>query len=166
MTKQELLEKMSSFDACEDATRWVESVDGTADEIWVQCERGDWLLWYAAHATTDRKPLALAAALCAEQVLKHVPAGEDRPRLAIEAVRAWSCGEMTVEEVRAATSAAYAAAYAADASASADASADASAAYAAAYAADASAARPSATKAHSLKRSAELVRTIFAGVPR
>jgi hypothetical protein len=72
-----------------------------------------------------REKVVLAACACAELALKYVPAGEERPKQAIETARKWARGEATLQEVNAANAAAYAdAAYAA-----------ASAAYAAANAA-------------------------------
>ena len=110
--------------ACIDARKWLRSQE-SAEKAWQSCERGDWLLWIAARLLTDdagRKLVVLAACDCAETALVHVPAGEERPRLCIDAVRAWTRGEATIEEVRDRRGAAYAAAYAAYA-----------AAYAAAY---------------------------------
>jgi hypothetical protein len=103
--------------------------------------------------------------------LKHVPAGEYRPRKCIETVRAWAVGTASIEDVRAARHDAYAAAYvaadaAADAAAAAaDAAADAAAAAAdaaanAAYAAAAAAAADARTgaRAKTLAKCADLVR--------
>jgi len=61
----------------------------------------------------DQKALALWAADCAEHVLlyftKECP-GDERPRKAIEAGRAWVHGDITFSEVRATALAAHAAA--------------------------------------------------------
>lgn len=65
----------------------------------------------------DHRSLALWAADCAERVLplfeKKFPK-DDRPRKAIEALRAWTRGEIRVGEARAAGVAAHAAAREAD----------------------------------------------------
>ena len=61
--------------------------------------------------------LAVWAADCAERVLPYFEANypqDNRPRLAIEAVRAWVRGEMKMTEARKAAFAAHAAARAAD----------------------------------------------------
>jgi len=61
----------------------------------------------------DQTLLALWAADCAEHVLPYFEQAypnDDRPRNAIEAVRAWARGEMRVGEVRAVAVAAHAAA--------------------------------------------------------
>jgi len=61
----------------------------------------------------DHHRLALWAAACAEHVLHHLEAarpGDDRPRRAIEATRAWACGEITMTEARSAGGHAMAAA--------------------------------------------------------
>jgi hypothetical protein len=172
-TQSQIQTILRRFGACGEATKWA---NGKATKAaWGECQRGDWLLWISARANVDRKLVVAAACRCARLALKHVKAGEDRPRLAIEAAEAWTRGERTIEEVRkaaayayaayaAAAYAAYAAAYAAaDAAAAADAdaayaaayaAADADAAYAAAYAA---AARDKARE-ETLAKCADLVR--------
>lgn len=61
----------------------------------------------------DHRSLALWATDCAERVLPYfeekVPK-DDRPRKAIQAGRAWACGEIKMSEARAAAIAAHAAA--------------------------------------------------------
>jgi hypothetical protein len=192
MTKQDLLSQMSDLGACSDAVNWVSIQDGTAQEIWDRCERGDWMLWYAAKAKHDAREVGMAACLCAREALPYVPAGEDRPRVCIETTERWCNGTATIDEVKksrdayaaragaASASAAAAADAAYSAAASADAAAAADAAYSAAASADAAAARAAAAcsadaaysaaaaadaRKMSLTRSAELVRTIIATVP-
>jgi hypothetical protein len=48
-TKQDLLRRMKSENACSEATEWVESfADGTpARHIWHACHRIDWMCWFA-----------------------------------------------------------------------------------------------------------------------
>jgi len=65
----------------------------------------------------DHRSLALWAADCAEHVLPYFEEkypGDNRPRNAIEAGRAWVRGEIAMSEARAAAFAAHAAARAAD----------------------------------------------------
>ena len=133
--------------ACREAVEWVAGRD--IQTAWNECERGDWLLWIAARLEIDRKLVVLAACDCAEQSLKHIPDGEDRPRLAIETARQWATGAASIEHVRQADASAYASAYAADASAYASADAASASAYAAtaAYAAAATAAADAASAA-------------------
>jgi len=66
----------------------------------------------------DRRAQAAWAADCAERVLAYfedVFPGDDRPRKAIEAARAWARGEIRIGEARAAALEAHAAARAASA---------------------------------------------------
>jgi len=61
----------------------------------------------------DHGALALWAADCAEHVLPHFEdkhPGDDRPRKAIQAARAWAAGELTMIEARTFAFAAHAAA--------------------------------------------------------
>ena len=126
--------------ACREAVEYCKTKRSFAS-AWKDCKRGDWMLWILGRLagppeSESRKKLVLAACACVRLTLKYVRAGEDRPRLAIEAAEAWARGEsgVTIEQVR---SAAYAAAYAADAAYAAAAAyaAFAAAAYAAAAAA-------------------------------
>jgi len=106
MTNEALRQFLTSRDACEAAMDWLGDRDSS--QMWAECERPDWLLWWAAHVV-PRQELVLAACDCAELALRYVPEGEHRPRLAIETARRWARGEATVEEVRAADAAALAA---------------------------------------------------------
>ncbi len=173
-------EHLVRLKACADAIEWAHSRSGTAADAWAACERGDWLLWVAARTGVDRRLVAFAACDCARPALDYVPAGEHRPRAAIETVEAWARGEASLGDVRAAAAAAYAsaataatAAYAtvatayaataayAVAAAAAAAAADVATATTAASAATAAARAASATataRAASHRRSAELVR--------
>jgi hypothetical protein len=177
----QLQKVLEQLDACAMAVHWVG--ERTLEEAWNQCERGDWMLWFAGKIEVDRKLLVLAACGCARKALKNVPEGEERPRIAIEAAEAWCRGEASIEDVRAAADAARAAAYAARAAAdAADAAAYAAraaayAAYAAADAADAAAraaayaayaAADAAAEAASLAQSANIVREVipFAEIER
>ena len=138
MTNKELRQFLAARSACDPAMDWLGDRDSS--QMWADCERPDWLLWWAGH-TVPRQELVLAACDCAETALRFVPEGEDRPRMAIETARRCARGEATAEEVWwTARAAAYAADYAdaRAAAAAAYAAADA-AAYAAADAADAAA---------------------------
>jgi hypothetical protein len=172
---------LRGLSACSEAIVWSEAYDDLPT-AWDACERGDWLLWYAARAEVDRRLIVRAACACARTALRYVPEGETRPLRAIEAAEAWTRGEVTIDEVRSAayaaraaaatttTSYAYTAAYAAYAAYAADAvfaadavSAATRAADAAAFAADAvayasAAASAAAARAASLREMAVLVR--------
>ena len=122
-----------SLKACEDALAWARGK--TLAEAYLTCRRADWLLWMLVRQIGQpgwptHPQVVLLACACAERALKHVPAGEDRPRLAIEAARRWAA-----EPNEAHSAAARAAADAAAEAAAARAAADAAAAWAATWAA-------------------------------
>jgi len=139
---------LKAIGACQEARVW--AGDRTAKEAWEQCERADWLLWWAAKDGASKQEIVLVACAIARTVL-HLTK-DPRALAAIEAAERWADdpSEENRRKARAAAAdaAAYAA-YAADAAyAAADAAADAAdaaaadAAYAAAdaaYAADAAA---------------------------
>jgi hypothetical protein len=67
--------------------------------------------------TAKHRALAISAAACAEGVLSHFETarpGDERPRRAIEAARAWVRGELKMSDARRAAFAAHAAARATD----------------------------------------------------
>lgn len=107
--------------ACEPALNWLGDRD--PETAWRECPRADWMLWAAGRLDVDRKTQVTIACRIARKVLHLVPAGEDRPRIAIETTERWVRGEATIEEVQVARRNAYAAADVA-----ADAAADAAAA--------------------------------------
>ena len=98
--------------ACPEAREWASGKSLAV--VWKTCKRGDWLLWLCGKMADKpnwptRKEVVLAACDCVEPSLKHVPAGEERPRKCIETVRAWAAGNATIGEVRTAKIAAFAA---------------------------------------------------------
>jgi hypothetical protein len=161
---QKYAELLAGLGACGEAVAW--SKGKTLEEAWATCERGDWMFWLVAKMVgregwPTHQEVVLAACAVAETVLKHVPAGEDRPKNAIETTRAWCRGEATISQVMAAGNAAVFAANICDA------------AFAAAYAADAAydvtyaafttytAADDADTKNSSLAESAIIVRKML-----
>ena len=98
---------LARLHACSEARDW--SAGKTLEQAWAECPRGDWMLWLAGRLDVDRKLLVRAACQCARLALPHVPAGETRPLKALETAEAWTRGEATIEDVRAAASAALAA---------------------------------------------------------
>ena len=85
--------------ACDDAVAWCRT-QPDLPTAWAACERPDWLLWLAGRTGAKHELLVLVACEIAETVLHMVPAGEDRPRLAIETSRAWMRGEASLDQVR------------------------------------------------------------------
>jgi hypothetical protein len=96
---------IAAMHPCEDARTWLAEFPGTAAQAWLRCPRGDWMLWVAAHAGVERRLVVRAACDCARLALRFVPSGEERPRLAIEAVERWCKGEASQDDVRAAAAA-------------------------------------------------------------
>jgi hypothetical protein len=89
MKAKQILTKLG---ACSESIEWVG--DRTMQEAWDKCERADWMLWIMARGITQgdaqHRMLIGLACDCAATVLQYVPAGEDRPRLAIEAARRYA----------------------------------------------------------------------------
>ena len=89
MRIKEFVEYLETLHACKDAVEWVRNGGfATAQDAWDACERGDWMLWLLAkqpHKRGDKhhKNIVTAGCKCARLALPYVPAGEDRPRVAI-----------------------------------------------------------------------------------
>ena len=148
MTNHELVTYLQNKNACRPAMEWLKDRD--LERMWEECERGDWLLWFAAEVGIDRKVIVRTACACAREALRFVPDGEIRPKTAIETAERWCNGEATIEQVRNASSAAAAA----DAAAYA-------AACDAAYAAYAAAAAAACARKEALAKSAQIVKSML-----
>ena len=149
---------LKRLNACSEAIEWADGFK-TMQEVWDNCERGDWMLWLLGKQsgkpeTDSRKKLVLTACKCARLSLKYVARDEKRPFSAIRTAENYAkgIGNISLQDVKDAADAATYAAYAAYA---ADAAAAAYAADAAAYAADAAA---YAAQSKTLKKCAEIVR--------
>jgi hypothetical protein len=103
------------MNACPPAVEWAEAGNyKTLQAAWDACERADWMCWLLVNLyphTTGQVRLTLCA--CARTALRYVPAGEERPRLAIECAERYARGLATDDELAAAWAAAGAAAGAA-----------------------------------------------------
>ena len=79
---------LSHLGACTDARVWAKT-QPDLETAWRECKRSDWMLWLLAWTTLsqDDSRLRLMACDFAEAALIYVPAGEDRPRQAIEVGR-------------------------------------------------------------------------------
>lgn len=109
------IDHIESMDACDDALAWLRNEDHPdITAAWAACPRADWMLWLAGRcaASDGSKHAAIvaAAADCAAAVLDLIPAGEGRPRAAVETARRWCTGQATAAECWAAADAANAAA--------------------------------------------------------
>src|SRR5271165_5649285 len=98
LSNKSLIRLLRKLNACEPAVNWVGDRD--LKTAWEECPNIQWLLWFAGRS--KKLPvykLVLAACACARISLKYVPAGENRPRLAIEAAEGWAAGRVSVETV-------------------------------------------------------------------
>lgn len=96
-------EYLLSIRACGDALEWLG--DRSIAEAWLDCPRGEWMLWWAprcpsfvANGDLHRR-IGLAACEIARTALVHVPADDLRPLRAIETTERFWRGEVTLDEV-------------------------------------------------------------------
>lgn len=86
-------------------------------DVWNNCERGDWLIWWLRQTAIDKPTSVRISIECAAHVLNKFEArnpGDPRPRAAIEFARKWLADPTLQAAAYAdASAAAYAAAAAA-----------------------------------------------------
>jgi hypothetical protein len=68
-------DSLKALKACRRAVDWVG--DRTASQAWDECERGDWMLWYAIKLKADRKLIMRAAATTVVTYAAFYTAGAD-----------------------------------------------------------------------------------------
>jgi hypothetical protein len=107
-----LQEHLGSIDACWEAREWAGT--RTAQQAWDECERADWLLWWAWMVGRDNRA-ALIRATCRgpRRALRFVTSGELHLLRAIEAAEAVAAENTPKNRAAAAWAAALAAAAAA-----------------------------------------------------
>ena len=82
-----LQEHLGSIDACREAREWAGT--RTAQQAWDECERADWLLWWAWMVGRDNRAALICATCCGpRRALRFVTSGELHLLRAIEAAEA------------------------------------------------------------------------------
>ncbi|RMG13659.1 MAG: hypothetical protein D6731_11755 [Planctomycetota bacterium] len=85
------------------ALAWAEPYGDDLGRAWVECARGDWLLWLAGILEVDRRLVVLAAVDCAVFSLSLLPEGHvETLRPLVELAQAWAKGEADAESCAAA----------------------------------------------------------------
>ena len=80
---------LKSIGACANARKWAGK--RTPQQTWDECERHDWLLWWAARTPVNtRQQIVLVACDFAETAFKHLPKGEKQPQELVAALRDWA----------------------------------------------------------------------------
>ena len=83
------LEFCKKYNACRSGREYAGQFK-TMAKVWDACERPDWLLWILErHRPLTRIEAVTLAIEFATDALQYLPGGETRPRLAIDAARAW-----------------------------------------------------------------------------
>jgi hypothetical protein len=84
---------LTDQDACSNGKAWAVSVIGKGMAVKTMLpkfNRADWMLWLLWHSkSVSIRQLCWLACVCGRVSLRHVPKGEDSPRLAYEAAEAY-----------------------------------------------------------------------------
>ncbi len=110
--------KLQKMNACEEAVKWCDKGSyKTLQEAWESCDNVLWMMWLIEHTikpNADTKPLILIACECGRTSLKYARQ-EDVGVLThtYGTAEAYTKGETTIQQVRAAGSAAWSAAWSA-----------------------------------------------------
>ena len=88
-------EQLTEMDACPDAIKWVGGK--TLEQAWAECERGEWMLWFAQQKGVDLQTLTLAKARCAKLVIHLMK--DERSRNAVDVAERFGLGQATREEL-------------------------------------------------------------------
>jgi hypothetical protein len=99
---------------CDSARDWLlaQPADADPEQVYLSCDRGDWLVWLAVRAGVDRSAWIPALCDCVRLALPY--AEGDVLGRTLEVLERYARGEATIEEVRAARDTAEYDAYAAD----------------------------------------------------
>lgn len=62
------IRELKDMNACTEAIKWVRENNYDMEAAWQNCNRGDWLLWYADKKGVDIKKLTLAKVKCVNMV--------------------------------------------------------------------------------------------------
>ena len=108
------IDRLKNKSACQEAIDWAVPYLGDGREVedcLEEMDRANWLIWLLWHTkTVNIRQLVKLACVAGRFSLRHVPPGEDRPRLAFEVAENW-----VALTPRSTTEAAWAAAWAAGA---------------------------------------------------
>ena len=107
--------KLENLAACREAIEYVKTCK-SAKDAWMNCDRGDWMLWLAKRLNVDDRKLTLTKATCANQV-RHLMK-DQRSLDALDACFRYANGEISrsaldIYDAADAAAAAYSAAYSA-----------------------------------------------------
>lgn len=86
---------LTDMNACTEAVEWVGDRD--LQKAWKECERGDWMLWFAGRLGINLRTLTLAKARCAKLVIHLME--DERSRKAVEVAEKFGLGQATCEEL-------------------------------------------------------------------
>lgn len=110
MKAKQIMERLG---ACQEAVDW--AGDRTPEQAWAECQRGDWMLWYASRIGTDLQTLTRAKVRCA-RLVEHLMT-DQRSLDALDVAERFADGDATRHAADVAAYADDVAAVAADAAA-------------------------------------------------
>lgn len=97
MTKLE--KKLNTIDACSESLEWAATQKGSFQDIWDNCQRGDWLLWLLITAKAKHQKMVMIYCKMIRNALVYIKNNEEIPLRAIEAIEKFIKGQTTIDDI-------------------------------------------------------------------
>lgn len=97
------ISKLANLGACGTARDWVATAEGSAQELWDKCPRGDWMFWLISETadsepwSDERKKFCLAALECADLAAQFRSTAMNS---AVDTIKSYLRGEGSMEVAR------------------------------------------------------------------
>lgn len=89
-----LHEHLISLCACMEAVSWASG--RTAEQAWQECNRADWMIWWAGQTSLNRyETVSLTASTCCQRALQSLPGTTPKMPSEIKTAQQWAihCSE-------------------------------------------------------------------------
>jgi hypothetical protein len=96
--KLDVKKQLRYMRACPEAVRWANK-RMYWEKAWLECNRGDWLLWLVDHLPVDRRYVVAAAMGCIQGVANFVPEGDESVTNFLEVIGGWVKGPKSADDV-------------------------------------------------------------------
>lgn len=106
-TEEQFQKRLKQLGSCSESRIWAKEL--TAKEAWEQCERGDWLLWWATKENVSLNLIMIAKGKVAETVMHLM--NDERSKKAVQCAIDFGEGKISIDMLNKSASEAYSAAH-------------------------------------------------------